>query len=106
MAGPPKIVFASESPVLGLVKGNIAVTISIKNASPIVRPENIKWMFQNNTGLNAVILEENTRYHFTANHQSLTLKNITHTDEGNYSIQATNEVGSDIVSITLEVEGG
>ena len=88
------------------MNGNIVITFSIENALCTVRPENITWMFRNNSGFETVILQENTRYHFSANHQGLTLNNITHTDEGIYLMKVTNEVGSDNFSITLEVEGG
>ena len=106
MPAPPTVTFTSEHPVLGLVNRSVVITFNIENALPRVRPENIKWIFQNNRVTDAVILEENTRYNFSVNHQSLTISGVAHTDEGDYIVHAMNEVGSDTLTITLEVEGG
>ena len=102
---PPTIRFPSGSPVLGIVYNDIILTFVIDNASPSVKPSNVIWKFRSDSSQLTITLSTGSRYSFSDDRLSLTITDLTHDDQGQYTITATNEAGTDQYFITLDIEG-
>ena len=82
-----------------MVNQSVTLTFSIVDASPQVILDNIQWMF------NDAVINNFTEHIFSPDLLSLTLTNVQHSDQGYYSLTATNEAGTNTTSVFLEVEG-
>ena len=82
-----------------MVNQSVTLTFSIVDASPQVILDNIQWMF------NDAVINNFTEHIFFPDLLSLTLTNVQHSDQGYYSLTATNEAGTNTTSVFLEVEG-
>ena len=78
----------------------MTLSFRILNASPAVLPSNIEWVF-NGTALSDSV----SRYSFSSDRLSLTVSALTHSDEGLYTLTATNEAGLGSASLILNIEG-
>ena len=90
---------------VGVVNRSTTISFNIDQASPTVVLQNIEWRFNDNTILNngsqAILVDQM----FSSDLLSLTLTNIQNSNQGYYSLIATNEAGTDSSEIFLEVEG-
>lgn len=71
----------------------------ISSAKPLVSAGNIYWQF------NGMILESSNRLEFSDSKLSLQIYNLTLSDEGNYTLVASNPAGVGSAYIFLNVEG-
>ena len=100
---PPRVLIDTDNP-LGVVNQSVTLTFSIVDASPQVILDNIQWMF-NDTVINNFTEPLLLEHIFSPDLLSLTLTNVQHSDQGYYSLTATNEAGTNTTSVFLEVEG-
>ena len=92
--------------VLGVVYRNVNVVFTILRASPQVSLENIKWTFTDtNEGSRDITNSTDGRLAFSGNLQQLTISNISMSDEGMYTLTATNPAGVRSGVVNLNVEG-
>ena len=101
---PPRVLAITEDPV-GVVNRTVTLSFLIDQASPVVQVHNIKWQFDDTTVLNNGVQALLANHMFSADVLSLTLTNVQHSDQGVYSVTATNEAGFNSSEIFLEVEG-
>lgn len=73
----------------------------IVNASPDVTPSQTIWSFDSNT----LSSEEDSRLIFSVDRRSLTIAELSHDDEGSYTLTATNPAGVHSATILLAIEG-
>lgn len=85
---------------LGVVNNSVTLIFRILNASPVVLPSNIEWEFND-----VVLNDTNSQYSFSPDRLSLTISNLTHSNEGLYTLTATNEAGVGSANIFLNIEG-
>ena len=98
--------FQGVDPILGIVGNSITLQFLIHDASPDVRPPNIKWQFRFDDGSRGTVqINDSSHYQFSTNRRSLTINNLAHEDEGQYMITVSNEAGSDSLSVNLHIEG-
>ncbi len=94
----------TNNPV-GVVNRSLTISFNIDQASPTVLLQNIEWHFNDSTVLNngsqAILVDQM----FSTDLLSLTLTNIQHSNQGYYSMTATNEAGTNRSEIFLQVEG-
>ena len=102
-AVPPTVSLVLPSTVLALVDGNVTLEFNILDASPVVKPENIYWTFETSNG--TVSIEPTFQYEFSADRLSLTIRDISHENEGFYTFLASNPAGLDEARLFLQVEG-
>ena len=96
---PPLVESVTVDP-LGVVNNSVTLMFRILNASPVVQLANIVWDF------NGTILDNlSTRYSFSADRLALTIFDLAHSDQGLYTLTATNEAGVDSASLFLNIEG-
>lgn len=101
---PPTVQTFGPGSVLGVVGLTVTLSFNITNDSPQVTEDGIRWIFNNGitttdiTGLSG-------RFSFSDDLQSLTIIGIGASDEGNYTLVATNSAGSNRAVIDLQVEG-
>ena len=91
-----------------MIHGRINLTFAIDKASPKVLPKNISWKFRravDGTTIDPINEQTDPRYEFSSDRKSLVIYNLTLEDEGQYTITAKNEVGSDSLTVILSVEG-
>lgn len=50
-------------------------------------------------------INSSSRHFFSTNRRKLAITDLEHSDEGLYMITTTNEAGSDVLIISLEIEG-
>ena len=100
---PPNV--TSQQSLLGIVGENVTVTVVIQNASPDVQPTNINWQFKSPLDQYYGRINSSSRHFFSTNRRKLSITDLKHSDEGLYMITATNEAGSDVLVISLEIEG-
>ena len=102
----PLIRFLGDTPVLGIVHRSITLSFVIDNAFPNVEPANAVWMFRAEDSPIITVREQaDSRYKFSSDRRSLMITNLTHEDEGQYTITATNAAGSDSFAVNLDIEG-
>ena len=94
----------TEDPV-GVVNRSVTLSFTIDQASPVVSVENIVWLFNDSTILNDGLQSLLDGHVFSSDLLNLTLTNVQHSDQGFYSLVATNEAGTNSSVIFLEVEG-
>ena len=99
--GAPVVTSNLTSGVIGLLNESITLQFSIIYDSPLVLVESIRWTF------NDVELVEDIggRITFSDNRLSLTITNLNLSDEGVYTLTATNPAGSSSENIFLDVQG-
>ena len=108
----PPTMQAVQGRIVGIQNMSVTLTFTILNASPEVQTENIKWTFRdlNGNGFNIPTNLLTTTFSnlmgvFSSDRLSLNLSNLTNDFEGTYTMTATNEAGSDSVTIKLVLEG-
>ena len=77
---------------------------AITRASPLVELTDIVWM-HNGTRLNITLLELQGRYNFSDDLQMLTISDVQVSDEGEFSLGASNPAGFDSATTNLTVYG-
>ena len=78
---------------------------SISRDLPEVEIEGISWFFHKNGDQRSITPGEKLeRYVFSKNLLSLTIINLTQADDGNYTMEASNVVGTGADTITLDVQ--
>ena len=96
---PPTVV-SDLSTYLGVVHESVTISFKILHASPLVNITNIQWFF-NDTRLTS----SESRYNFSSDLLSLIINTLQHSDEGVYTLIASNEAGTNSTSVFLEIEG-
>ena len=79
---------------------NIRLQFVIEDANPPVLPEDIQWTFAG-----ADLREDGEHVVFSADRLSVTITNLSLSDEGDYSLTARNPAGSDSASIIVDIQG-
>ena len=97
-AAPP-IVQATSNNVIGIITRQITLKFNITGDTPLVTPSNIHWQF------NGTDLVGGDTAVFSDDRFSVTLSNLSLSDEGFYIVTASNPAGSDMDSLFLDVEG-
>ena len=95
----PPIVRATSNNVIGIITQEITLKFNITGDTPLVTHNNIHWQF------NGTDLVGGDTVVFSDNRFSVTLSNLSLSDEGFYTVTATNPAGSDMDSLFLDVEG-
>ena len=90
----------TQANVTALIKNDIILQFSIENASPPVLLEDIQWTFSG-----AELQEDGEHVIFLVDRLSVTITNLSLSDEGGYSLMATNPAGSDSATIRVDVQG-
>ena len=84
---------------------SVNLSFTISNASPKVQPQSIHWTFTSlGGGSYDIPMSQPGVYSFSDDRLTLTLSAVNGSHEGNYTLIATNEAGSDSASVFLEVE--
>ena len=95
-----------NSSLLGVVYRNVTIVFTILRASPQVSLDNIKWTFTDTNGDSRDITNTTDgRLMYSDNLQQLTISNISMSDEGRYTLTATNPAGMGVGVVNLNVEG-
>ena len=89
-----------QANIVGLIKNDITLHFSIKDASPPVLLEDIQWSYDG-----AELREDEEHVLFSVDRLAVTITNLSLSDEGVYSLMATNPAGSDSATITMDVQG-
>ena len=79
----------------------MTLQFNITQDHPPVTPDGIVWTF-NGTKLN---FNNSSRLTFSADRRSLTISRLNLSDEGLFTMTASNPAGSDTASIFVDVEG-
>ena len=108
----PPTVQAVQGRIVGVPERSVTLTFTISDASPEVQTENIQWTFRDLNGSSFNIPTNlltttfsNLMGVFSSDRLSLTLSGLTNDFEGTYTMTATNEAGSDSVTVELVIEG-
>ena len=99
---PPDVI-AIQNQLLGVVNGSVMLSFVIERSSPPVLLDDISWTFNNGTS-SQLIVSSNASI-FSTDLLNLTLLNVQHYDEGNYSLTASNPAGTHTATIYLSIEG-
>ena len=86
--------------IVGLIKNDITLYFSIEEASPQVLLEDIQWTYDG-----ADLQEDGEHVFFSVDRLAVTITNLSLSDEGVYSLVATNPAGSDSATIAVDVQG-
>ena len=85
------------------VKGrNITLNFSVIEDEPKVLPEFIHWFLSNGAGMKEITSD--LRFNFSEDKYSLVITNLSLSDEGNYTVFATNIIGTGSAQVFLDVE--
>ena len=88
-----------QANIVGLIKNDITLHFSIEDASPPVLLEDIQWSYDR-----AELQEDGEHVLFSVDKLAVTITNLSLSDEGVYSLMATNPAGSDSATITMDVQ--
>ena len=105
-AVPPSVlvVSADESQKTPEKGDTVVLRFAITRASPLVELMDIVWM-HNGTRLNITFLELQGRYNFSDDLQMLTISDVQVSDEGEFTLGASNPAGFDSATTDLTVYG-
>ena len=95
----PTVINQQRVTEIGVKGRNITFSFSITGDEPRIAPEDIKWFFMSKE------IVASTKFMISNNKLTLTITNLTLDDEGNYTINATNIIGTGTSSLFLDVEG-
>ena len=101
---PPRVLVVTQDPV-GVVNRSVTLSFLIDEASPLVQLYNIQWLFNDTIVLNNGTQAISSNHIISPDGLSLTLTDIQHSDQGTYTVIATNEAGTNSSDIFLQVEG-
>jgi len=102
-AALPNVRGASTTAIAGR---SITITFSISGDYPPVSPSDITWQFNSSSGTTTSIsTAADSRYTFSDNRLSLTISNVSLTDEGSYRLSASNHAGNNSTTVMLTVYG-
>ena len=91
----------NDSIIYGVVSENVTIQFVLTNAGvPPIISNDTQWFFNGSESL-----EEDSGIIFSDDRLSLTLTNLSFTNEGNYTIVITNPAGTDSATLFLDVEG-
>lgn len=101
-SAPPSVSsLVNGSIIYGVVFENVTIQFVLTNAGvPSILSNDTQWVFNESESL-----EEGSGIIFSDDRLSLTLTNLSFTNEGNYTITITNPAGTDSASLFLDVEG-
>lgn len=127
LSAVPVVTAITESPLVAVFGRSATLSFSVTEDIPPVTPEGIVWMFREMTvgsggsgesgesgdsGENEesgevqghVLDSEYSRYIFSEDRRTLTIFPVHDSDEGLYTLMATNAAGSDSNSISVDVQ--
>ena len=93
----------TSSEEIGVKGRNITLNFSVIEDEPKVNPEFIHWYLTNETGT-LEITSDNQRFNFSEDMFSLVITNLSLFDEGTYTVNATNIIGTGSAGVFLDVE--
>ena len=109
----PPTVTARSREVIGVETrdqspSEIAITFIITRADPEVVPVDIVWTYVASTTVTEQLIHETAFYprvNLTMDRRSITLRNLSLSDAGTFTLSATNEAGTHHASVTLIIHG-
>ena len=84
---------------------NVTFMFSLSNDDPPVKEVNIRWFFRTLQSTVDITNSSDNRHTLAPNRRSFLIDGITHFDEGEYILQATNEAGIRTGSVFLSISG-
>ena len=103
---PPMVFINGQESVISVLHFSLTLSFTIKNASPPVVYEDIRWDFKNSSGIfKTITSDSNPRYHFSPDLLTLTITDIAISDEGEYKLAVRSAAGIDEETITVDVDG-
>ena len=84
---------------------NVTFRFSLSNDDPPVQTTNIRWLFHTLRSTVDITDSSDDRHTLALDRLSFLIDGITHTDEGEYILQATNEAGTRTGSVFLSITG-
>ena len=86
---------------------NTQLQFNISRDLPAVQVENIQWVFQRTGNSTRRLIspgDDPNHYNFSVDHLTLMIFNLTQADDGNYTVEASNIVGtgSDVVHLDVQ----
>ena len=89
---------------IGVKGNNVTLSFDISRDVPsVISDEGIKWYLNMDNG-STVLITQGLRHDFDINKTSLTITNLNLNDQGTYSLNASNIIGSDSDIIFLDVQ--
>ena len=85
--------------------GNVTLRFSLSNDDPLVQTEDIRWFFVSSGIRTEITNSSDSRHSLSADRLSFLIDGITHSDEGEYILEATNAAGTGSNSVILSVTG-
>lgn len=96
----PNVAGAATTAIAGR---SVTITFFISEDYPPVLASAITWQFTNSSGTTSISTAVDSRYTFSVDQLSLTISNISLTDEGSYKLLASNHAGNNSASAMLTV---
>ena len=100
LTASPRVSLISNGLEIGVKDRGITLRVNVFGDEPKVLPEDIRWFLSSTE-----ITEDDERVEFSDDRFSLTISNLTLSDEGNYTVSATNIIGTGVQVIGLNVQG-
>ena len=95
---------SGPSNVVAILFHSLSLTISITTSSPPVTPNDIRWSFTNSSSSVDLLSNSSEHYHLSPDLLTLTISNVSFTDEGKYQVMVSTTAGADSTEITVNVE--
>ena len=84
---------------------NVTLRFSLSDDDPLVQTEDISWFFISSGIRTDITNSSDSRHTLSADRLSFLIDGITHSDEGEYLLEATNAAGTGSNSVILSVTG-
>ena len=98
----PVVVSQMSATEIGVRGRNITLAFVVSGDEPRVMPEDVKWYFTDSSVTTEVV--SNSQISFSADRLVLTVTNLSISDQGNYTLNATNIIGTGSASVFLDVQ--
>ena len=100
----PRIQAVTGQMVIGVYGRNLTLEVGVSGDVPEVTPSGITWRFKPLGDDTTMDILEDEGHVFSDDRWSLYFNNLTFSDEGSYTIMASNVVGRANITIDLDVE--
>lgn len=96
----PIVVLLTEEIVIGVKGHAISLSFSVIGDEPSILPSAVRWYLDDTVE----VTEDDERISFSSDRFSLTITNLSLSDEGIYTVNATNIIGTGSAEVFLDVE--
>ena len=95
-----------EGAIVGIEGSEVTLNFTVTKAIPAVNVEDILWFFRREGGeIEDITSFSHPQFNFSSDRLFLTITQLSYSNEGTYTLTASNKVGNASASVVLDIQG-